>query len=99
MTNSTYSHVNMNNKKDNSFYIKVPSSKVEEGSAVTVKLTVKGSKTIVITKKINIIGSPLNPANIQNIRNITYNIIPIVFSFIHIISLFYLIWYNVYKWF
>ena len=39
------------NKKDNSFYIKVPSSKVEEGSAVTVKLTVKGSKTIVITKK------------------------------------------------
>lgn len=39
------------NKKANSFYVKVPFSAVKEGSTAIVKLTVKGSKAITITKK------------------------------------------------
>ena len=41
------------NKKDNTFYVKVPSSSVVEGGKTTIKLTVSGSKSISLTQKYN----------------------------------------------
>lgn len=39
------------NQQGNNFYIKIPLKSLNDGSTVTVKVTVKASKTVIITKK------------------------------------------------